>query len=253
MPQLKPLRGLQLNRSHPLARGLAACWVMNENIGNKVYDPISVNSGKFYGGTAWRAGGLYFATANTDYVLLDKSLAQSTSGNRNWAVVFRAKQNVVGVYGKLCGNNDNTQFIWLRGDVPQIIWSGGQQTTFSYTGNYALFHQYIIRPADTGVNLELYVDGILVSSATNYQNFTFNFTRFGTPASSYGLVGNLDYFFFYNRAIPATEILRLYREPFAIFERPNTGRIGFYQAVGATLLDFERNRVLPRGLVRGIA
>jgi hypothetical protein len=43
MPILKPIRGLQLNKSHPLARGLVGCWLLNEGTGHKVFD-LSGNS-----------------------------------------------------------------------------------------------------------------------------------------------------------------------------------------------------------------
>ena len=37
-PWQKPFRGTQLNRTHPLARGLVGCWLMNEGTGNRVFD-----------------------------------------------------------------------------------------------------------------------------------------------------------------------------------------------------------------------
>ncbi|MBU0598822.1 LamG domain-containing protein, partial [Patescibacteria group bacterium] len=57
---MKPLLGVQLNRSHPLAKGLVGCWVMNEGAGNKIYDLSgNGNDGSFPGGTAnplWKPG-----------------------------------------------------------------------------------------------------------------------------------------------------------------------------------------------------
>ena len=37
-PWQKPYRGIQLNRQHPLARGLVGCWLVNEGTGDKVFD-----------------------------------------------------------------------------------------------------------------------------------------------------------------------------------------------------------------------
>ena len=34
----KPPLGVQINRAHPLARGLIGCWLFNEGGGDKVYD-----------------------------------------------------------------------------------------------------------------------------------------------------------------------------------------------------------------------
>src|SRR4030042_2586207 len=38
MPLLKPIRALQIDWSHPLARGLTGCWLMNEATGEIVAD-----------------------------------------------------------------------------------------------------------------------------------------------------------------------------------------------------------------------
>lgn len=55
----KPFRGVQLNRSHPLAQGLVGCWIMNEGGGNLVYD-LSGNgiNGTLINNAAW---------SNTEY------------------------------------------------------------------------------------------------------------------------------------------------------------------------------------------
>ena len=57
MPLLKPLRGAQLNRTHPLARSLGLCWPFNEGAGNKVLD-LSGNGwmGTLQGDPAWGTG-----------------------------------------------------------------------------------------------------------------------------------------------------------------------------------------------------
>jgi len=56
MPQLKPTRGIRLNKSHPLARGLVGCWLFNEGSGGQVYD-LSGNGGDgTITGAVWSAG-----------------------------------------------------------------------------------------------------------------------------------------------------------------------------------------------------
>ncbi|MFB0523909.1 MAG: hypothetical protein ACETVZ_00085, partial [Phycisphaerae bacterium] len=57
MPILKPIRAIQLNKSHPFARGLIGYWIMNEGGGSKVFDLSgNDNTGTFVGNTAWAAG-----------------------------------------------------------------------------------------------------------------------------------------------------------------------------------------------------
>ena len=50
---LKPVLGSQLQLGHPLARGLAGCWLMNEGSGDKVSDLSgNDNTGTFQAGAA---------------------------------------------------------------------------------------------------------------------------------------------------------------------------------------------------------
>ena len=58
MPQLKPTRGICLNRSHPLSRGLVGLWLFNEGSGNKVFDLSgNGNTGTLQGTTpSWTSG-----------------------------------------------------------------------------------------------------------------------------------------------------------------------------------------------------
>jgi len=56
VPVLKPVRGIRLNKSHPLARGLVGYWLLNEGSGNKVFD-LSGNgkTGTINGTITWVA------------------------------------------------------------------------------------------------------------------------------------------------------------------------------------------------------
>ena len=70
----KPRLGMQLNRRHPLAKGLVGCWVMNEATGNKVFDLSgNGNTGSFESSTAWVVGGVNF-NGSSDYISLVTSI-----------------------------------------------------------------------------------------------------------------------------------------------------------------------------------
>lgn len=57
MPVIKPIRGIQLNKSHPLARGLVGCWLFNEGSGTKCFDVSGFgNHGTRESATSWVAG-----------------------------------------------------------------------------------------------------------------------------------------------------------------------------------------------------
>ena len=52
----KPYLGVPINGTHPLAKGLVGCWVMNENSGNVVQDLSgNVRTGTITG-AVWVAG-----------------------------------------------------------------------------------------------------------------------------------------------------------------------------------------------------
>ncbi|UCE49956.1 MAG: hypothetical protein JSW47_07325, partial [Phycisphaerales bacterium] len=57
MPPVKPIRGIQLNRTHPLAKALIGCWLFNEGSGDRVSD-LSGNrrTGTLVNGASWTAG-----------------------------------------------------------------------------------------------------------------------------------------------------------------------------------------------------
>ena len=53
----KPLLGRQINRAHPLAKGLVACWVFNEGSGEKAFDIASHKYDlDFNNGPIWTPG-----------------------------------------------------------------------------------------------------------------------------------------------------------------------------------------------------
>jgi hypothetical protein len=59
MTHQKPFRGIQLNRTHPLVKGLVGCWVFNEATGKTVFDLSGHNNhGVLKNGVAWGSNGL---------------------------------------------------------------------------------------------------------------------------------------------------------------------------------------------------
>jgi len=57
VPELKPVRGIRLNKSHPLVRGLVGCWLFNEGSGNIVQDSSgNGNTGSLIADTHWVPG-----------------------------------------------------------------------------------------------------------------------------------------------------------------------------------------------------
>ncbi|MGW8182271.1 MAG: hypothetical protein ACWGQW_26375, partial [bacterium] len=52
----KPIRGTLLDTSHPLARGLKLCLLMNEGTGNRIHESVNHLYGSLVTGPTWVAG-----------------------------------------------------------------------------------------------------------------------------------------------------------------------------------------------------
>src|SRR2546426_401633 len=82
---LKPLFGAQLNASHPLAQGLQARWLMNENGGDVINDVTkNGNIGKLISSPVWvsQRNGPAILFSGSNYI----DVPNSTSININGAL-----------------------------------------------------------------------------------------------------------------------------------------------------------------------
>ena len=66
MTLVKPSFYTALNRTHPLAKGLVGCWLLNENNGTIINDLAGTNDGELINNAAWaitqKGPGLEFPT-----------------------------------------------------------------------------------------------------------------------------------------------------------------------------------------------
>jgi len=66
----KPFRGTQLNKTHPLSKGLVGAWIMNEATGEIVHNAVQHNYGKFASTSSasnpiWNGSGVEFTNPKT--------------------------------------------------------------------------------------------------------------------------------------------------------------------------------------------
>jgi hypothetical protein len=239
MPLLKPIRALQINWSHPLARGLTGCWLMNEATGEIVADcGPRRNNGTFHYSTtapAWNSGRhgscIEFGTERcidcgtgkfgwdlTNEVSVIASVNQSASQINT----LFARSGFV----RPCrlSTNINGRFKWwvYTDETACII---NSTSTHSTDGNECVHVAGIWRPGDG----RLYVNGVQEadeSSSSGNLSFINDSQPVGIGGTYEGgnyyfcLNGRIDYIFVYNRALSAEEVRWLYREPFAMFARP---------------------------------
>jgi hypothetical protein len=251
VPQLKPIRGTLLKKpdnspAGRLAASTVGFWLMNEGTGDTVFDL----SGKGHIGTlvnnaSWtkgRFGSAVICDGVSDYV--DCGDVNAIDGASELTLVIWVKITNL--------TKDNTliakdAFV----DTPQLLlwrdesgFNSGRTDTFSIKvsndANSATIEGATNASSDTdyhqiavtylggdSAGLRLYIDGkedpnsgvSTVSIATLESNA--NSLRIGEHISDgigKGLVGSVDHFVLFNRALSATEIIHLYREPFCMFD-----------------------------------
>ena len=239
MPLLKPFRALQINCSHPLARGLTGCWLLNEATGEIVADcgPHRNNGTFHYNSVApvWKPGkygsALEFGT--------DRCIDCGT-GKFGWNLT-----NEVSVVALVNQNASQVNTVFARsgyvrpcrlsayssGRFKWWVYTDGTDCIINSTSTHATngsecVHVAGIWRAGDG---RLYVNGVqeadesASSGSLSFVNNSQSVGIGGTYENGDYLNcwnGKIEYVFIYNRALSADEIRWLYREPFAMFARP---------------------------------
>ncbi|MFH1716954.1 MAG: LamG domain-containing protein [Planctomycetota bacterium] len=236
MPLLKPIRALQVNWSHPLARGLAGCWLMNEGTGEKVADyGLRRQVGSFYYSTAapaWKPG------KNGPCIEFgaDRCIDCGT-GRFGWDIT-----NEVSVVALVNQSANQTNTIFGRSAYCRPARLHAQSNgriswrVFTDTANDCIISSTSLHATDGSEwvhaagtwrqhDARLYVNAVQEASNTATDgNLTVTDGQFVGIGGNYegGYLycfnGRIEYVFIYNRALSPEEIRWLYREPFAMFE-----------------------------------
>lgn len=239
MPLLKPIRTIQVNSSHPLARGLTGCWLMNEATGEIVSDSGSRrNNGNFHyssAAPAWKPGrhgsSLEFGSERCVYCGTDKfgwditseisvvALANQTASQTN---TLFARSGLVRPC-RLSAYSSGKFKWWVYTDGTNCIINS--TSTHATDGSEFVHVAGVWRPGDG----RLYVNGVQEaneSSSSGNLNFVNDSQSVGIGSTYEGsnyyycFSGRIEYVFVYNRVLSSEEIKWLYREPFAMFAKP---------------------------------
>ena len=263
----KPFRGIQLNRSHPLAKGLVGCWLFNEATGETVFDSsCNGNNGTLENGVIWGSGGLDFDGVN-DYV---------DCGNDS----SLRKTNNMSVFCWTKGNPQSNKAVIARYDtgVEKRVWyvfSGASDTSKlgvilsddgTFNAGHYKYYESIITVFDNNWHyagftfasgtLKLYVDGVEDANPNKINNdaFTSVFNtdikmvvgcRLNDGSLSYPFNGSTRSVSIYNQVKSAEEIAWSYREPYAMFG-PVFNPALLYSAappVGAIMNQFQKANI----------
>lgn len=237
MKVAQPPLGTPINRNHPLAQGMVACWLLNEGGGLNCYDstgrcPIpGVATSAAVSKIGTRGLSRTFAGGNTDSIDIgtQSALSLTSSACTMSAWVFYNGVNGTAYYvaadfdaagaisSMLISKTNNTnKFQW--GSSGFIIAS----STLPTAGKW--YHVVGTRSGATGGwTLNIYVNGVLETSTTTALNpgaqQQFKIGRpggyTGTGFSWLGLIQNV---MIYNRALSASEVRQLYTNPYQMFK-----------------------------------
>lgn len=237
MPRLKPIRGSLIRSPHPLARGLAGCWLLAEGSGEIVADLGPYRQpGSFYGGSPlWTPGrhgyGLQFdgtdecidcGTGKFGWNFTNElSVVTLVNHGASQANTIFARCAFVRPV-RLCGQNGGKFMFRVFTDTENdcTIYSTSSHATdasewvhvagtWKSYGGY-LYINGVLEASDTATNGNLNVpDNQFVGIGGTYESSEFNCCW----------IGRIEYVFIYNRALSAEEVKWLYLEPFAMFDR----------------------------------
>lgn len=239
----KPFRGIQLNKTHPLSRGLVGCWLFNEGTGNKVFDLSGKwNPGTLQGDTVFQPGRfghcLYFDKTD-DYVDCGAGSTLKDLGPLTYSVWINpyseGEYNHGFIFAKKTsgGGSITNQKSFYIGHTKLLIFHVDYTTTNleRITSDNTLgfnnwYHAAVTWDGSKSAsNVHIYINGVEAS----YKTTTDAVGNVGSDASYNQLIGDysgslgcfeglIDLPMIFNRALKVEEIQQLYREPFRMFE-----------------------------------
>jgi hypothetical protein len=245
MPQLKPTRGIRLNRSHPFSRGLVGFWLMNEGSGNKVFDLSGNGNAGTFQGTApsWSSGkfGPAVSLPGTDeYIEIPDAdvftpaltpFSVSALVNMRDATNFRiAGKGIIFTNGEWAFGTtsaDRLQFMVHDESVINGYRSREHDTPLT---NYENQWIHLFATYDGGTSsdgIKMYLNGVRIDDTDNTGVGTFiSVENLGGPVyigchSTLYANGLFDNVMIWRKEVSASEVALLHREPFCMFGRVN--------------------------------
>ena len=231
---VKPILGRQVKWAHPLSKGLVVLWPFNEGTGNKVFD-LSGNgnhSNTFVGTAPTWTGGKYgsavlFPGTDEYAEIPDSPSLRSTEITVSIVVNVSAFNAYCGIITKEEYSDKNSWRLYFGAagnNVRFLIDKLGNLATFGYSEAPINLNEWVhIVGTYDGTIIRLYINGVLKDSDV----FTDGMAQWDAPIriATLGGVGHTEFLAcivshatIWNRALSASEVNQLYREPFCMFE-----------------------------------
>lgn len=267
MQPLKPSRGTQLDKTHPLARSLALYWLFNEGAGATVSDSSeNGRTGTLQGAPSWVAG-KFGSTLEYDGAddRVDSSSPVISSVPVSASLWFRVDEL------PSARAEDGTLLIQRTVGIPYqsfraLIEDAGDKlhlliynssgintaTTVSDQAVQAGVWYHVVFILDSNCDTRMYLNGIRQNDTDNSGSFynANDVLRLGSrTGTTDDFKGKIDHVMVFNRVLSDSEVSLLYREPFCMFSTqirpellcvfptmlPLAGAISSHSTVSATL------------------
>jgi len=235
-PVRMPRFGHRVDKTDPILRGCVGWWPLNDGAGTKAVDlSANGNDGTLSGSVTWDVGekGTEANFAGGQIGLGTGTSGLGLSSTDTATVSFWLKRTTIGasILGTAFGNPDSggssdIALMPTKGEFGTYNWfdiaknvTQRRITGVPYT-NYEYNHFAVIF---NGTNASLYVDGSLYTTITTLPSGNFSATHGnleigGSSLGSLDIKGDIQNVRVYNRALTATEVSRLYNEPWAGLE-----------------------------------
>ena len=239
----KPPYWKPMARLHPLARGVIACWVLNDLSCSSLYDASGhFRQGDIEGG-GWEESGIGPAMAFTsgDYVNIANPSAIVLPAQ--FSIVAWVKFDDIDADRGECivrfhQEGDTGRFLMLykrpdSGDptldnVFGLVWdnAGDSLTSFKVVDIKSVWNNNEWHCAavvkEIGGDTTIYLDGV---AASLVKDLTYGFPAamdgayLSDPGGSFSLYGQIGYILLYNRTLSTEEAVWLYRHPYTMFKK----------------------------------
>jgi len=202
---MKPRLGTPLNKGHRLSKGLVGCWLMNEGSGNKVFDVSRNNRIGTPQAGVWVPGKFGVCLNNQGTVPYNRYLTFPWIYTGTASFALWVYETSAGDYAYLWDMRTSGGTGYVYSTSTAITTSSGTvyvDGVASTTWSRNTWHFLVVS------GMSVVVTGTAVIGAKNdFDTALCHFGPFDIPQV-------------WNRALSASEIAQLYREPFGIFDRP---------------------------------
>lgn len=239
MNNQKPFRGAQINKTHPLAKGLVGCWIFNEATGNKVFDLSGHGNNGTINGADWCADGLDF-NGTTDNINVGTDTIYDNTDALTIVTLIKIDtfDETSGYDGRVIANYIDSSNYYILGinnenmGITFRIMSDGNVKQEEMRNNQ-IDMWYSVAAVFNGNEAKIYINDVQGQNTNGLSAGTQTGLTICSRGDGRGHVNSrISYVYIYNRALSTDETRQLNVNPYQMFDRSVNPAILYYESVG---------------------